>query len=107
MAKNRHFLYAEFDFNARFVRYKYHINHSDCHGVFFLYRQLVPLFHRLFQRLCVNRFTLTTHGLHFLFKFRFLLVQGADTFLNVVKEYTVNTVRSLWSVKLQPKKALS
>ena len=72
-----HFLNAEFHLNTRFIGYKHDIYHRCRYIVLFLNRQFIPLLHRFFQRLCVDRFTLTAHGLHFFIKLRFLFVEFA------------------------------
>ena len=63
MPKFRTFSNAEFHLNTCFIGYKHDINHSCRYIVLFLNRQFIPLLHRSFQRLCVDRFTLTAHSL--------------------------------------------
>lgn len=65
---------AEFHFNTCFIGYTHDFYHRCRQFVLFLYSQCIPLFHRFFQRLCVDSFTLTAHSLHFFIKLRLLFV---------------------------------
>ena len=72
--KFRTFSNAEFHFNTCFIGYTHDLYHRCRQFVLLLHSQCVPLFHRFFQRLCVDSFTLTAHGLHFFIKLRLLFV---------------------------------